>query len=102
MTSCAIVPAVKVFGVEQMPAKDGGGDTARPENGRRKMLPYRVFVAGAPCDIAVYSSVKAGSVAVGEYRGMQIEVRATHALEAAEAWARAANKFSQRNSPQSP
>jgi len=57
-----------------------------------KMIPYRVFVAGIPCDIAVYSRSKNVSIAVGEYRGKQIEVRRASAISAAEAWAKAAER----------
>jgi hypothetical protein len=57
------------------------------------MIPFRVFVAGIPCDIAVYSRSKTVSIAVGEYRGRrQIEVRRASAIGAAEAWAKAAER----------
>ena len=56
------------------------------------MIPFRVFVAGTPCDIAVYSRSKTAAIAVGEYRGRQIEVRSTSAIDAAEAWAKAAER----------
>ena len=56
------------------------------------MIPFRVFVAGIPCDIAVYSRSKTAAIAVGEYRGRQIEVRSTSAIDAAEAWAKAAER----------
>ncbi len=55
-------------------------------------IPFRVFVAGIPCDIAVYSRSKTVSIAVGEYRGRQIEVRSASAIDAAEAWAKAAER----------
>jgi hypothetical protein len=38
------------------------------------MVPYRVFVAGLSCDIAVYSTLKSDCVAVGDYRGKHIKV----------------------------
>ena len=56
------------------------------------MIPYRVFVAGIPCEIAVYSRLKNVSIAVGEYRGRKIEVRRASAISAAEAWAKAAER----------
>jgi len=59
-----------------------------------RMVPFRVFVAGAPCDIAVYSRAKTGSTAVGQYAGQQIEVEGVDAISAAEAWARAARHAS--------
>jgi len=55
-----------------------------------RMIPYRVFVDGAACDIAVYSSSNAASIAVGAHRGRQIEVGGKSAIDAAEAWAKAA------------
>ena len=54
------------------------------------IIPYRVFVAGTPCDIAVYAKSETVSIAVGEYRGRKIEVRKSNAIDAAEAWAKAA------------
>ena len=60
------------------------------------MVPYRVFVAGLPCDIAVYSTLKSDCVAVGDYRGKRIEVGGTDAITAADAWTRAATGLSRR------
>jgi hypothetical protein len=57
------------------------------------MVPYRVFVAGIACDIAVYSKSKAVSIAVGKYKGRQIEVRSASAIGAADAWVKAAERF---------
>ena len=77
-----------------MPGKDcsPGALADKPVSG--PMVPYRVFVAGLPCDIAVYSTLKSDCVAVGEYRGKHIEVRGADALSAADAWTRAARGLS--------
>ena len=55
-----------------MPCKNCSTDAHadQPETGR--MVSYRVFVGGLPYDIAVYSTLKSESVAVGEYRGKHI------------------------------
>ncbi len=76
-----------------MPRKDCSTDglADRPISG--PMVPYRVFVVGVPCDIAVYSTLKPDCIAVGEYRGKHIEVRGADALGAADAWTRAATDF---------
>ena len=63
------------------------------------MVPYRVFVAGLPCDIAIYSTLKSDCVAVGEYRAKHIEVRGADALSAADAWTRAARSFEANEVP---
>ncbi len=55
----------------------------------RPMVPYRVFVAGFPCDIAVYSTSKS-CIAVGVYRGKCIKVSGADALSAVDAWTKAA------------
>ena len=54
------------------------------------MVPYRVSVAGVPCDIAIYSNLKSDCVVVGEYRAMHIEIGGADALIAADAWIRTA------------
>jgi hypothetical protein len=59
--------------------------------GDRK-VPFRIFVAGTPCDIVVYSRSKTVSIAVGEYSGKQIEVRGASPIGAGEAWAKAAER----------
>ena len=73
-----------------MPRKDCSTDALADKSVSGPMVPYRVFVAGLPCDIAVYSTLKSDCVAVGDYRGKQIEVRGADALSAADAWTRAA------------
>ena len=50
----------------------------------RKIVPYRVFVAGLPNDIVVYSASKSESVAVGEYGGEHVRGSGANALNAAE------------------
>jgi hypothetical protein len=54
------------------------------------MIPFRVFVAGAPCDIAVHAKPEGDAVAVGEFNGKEIKVRRESAIAAATAWAKAA------------
>jgi hypothetical protein len=77
-----------------MPRKECSTDglADRPISG--PMVPYRAFVVGVPCDIAVYSTLKSDCIAVGEYRGKHIEVRGADALGAADAWTRAATGLS--------
>ena len=80
-----------------MPGKDcsTGALPDNPVSG--PMVPYRVFVAGWPCDIAVYSTLKSDCVAVGKYRGKRIEVSGADALTAVDAWTRAARGLSRSN-----
>jgi len=68
-----------------MPGKDCslGALPDKPVSG--PMVPYRVFVASLPCDIAVYSTLESDSVAVGKYRGKRVD-----------AWTRAARALSSR------
>jgi hypothetical protein len=67
----------------------------------RKIVPYRVFVAGLPNDIVVYSASKSESVAVGEYGGEHVRGSGANALNAAEAWAKAAKALSELRDPAS-
>ena len=60
------------------------------EGGR--IISYRVFVAGNPCDIVVSSRSNMGWIGAGEYQGKRIEVSAASAIDAAEAWVKAAEK----------
>ena len=73
-----------------MPRKDCSTEQLADKSISGPIVPYRVFVAGLPCDIAIYSTLKSDCVAVGEYRGKRIEVRGADALSAADAWTRAA------------
>jgi hypothetical protein len=73
-----------------MPRKDCSTEQLADNSISGPMVPYRVFVAGLPCDIAIYSTVKSHCVAVGKYRAKHIEVRGADALSAADAWTRAA------------
>jgi hypothetical protein len=73
-----------------MPRKDCSNGQLPDASISGSMLPFRVFVADLPCDIAIYSTLKSDCVAVGEYRAKHIEVRGADALSAADAWIRAA------------
>jgi hypothetical protein len=73
-----------------MPRKNCSTEALVDKSVSGPMVPYRVFVAGLSCDIAVYSALKSDCVAVGDYRGKHIEVRGADALSAADAWTRAA------------
>ena len=57
-----------------------------------------------PYDIVVYSASKSQSVAVGEYGGEHVQARGANALNAAEAWTKAAKALSElrdlANSPE--
>jgi hypothetical protein len=50
-----------------MPRKECSTDALGDESVSGPMVPYRAFVAGLPCDIAVYSTLKSDCVAVGDY-----------------------------------
>ena len=50
-----------------MPGRDNPTNALPQEKERRKIVPYRVFVAGLPYDIVVYLASKSESVAVGEF-----------------------------------
>jgi hypothetical protein len=76
-----------------MPRKDCSTEQLADKSISGPMVPYRVFVAGLPCDIAIYSTLKSDCVAVGEYRAKHIEVRGADALSAADAWTRAARRL---------
>ena len=76
-----------------MPRKDCSTEQLADNSISGPMVPYRVFVAGFPCDIAIHSTLKSDCVAVGEYRAKHIEVRGADALSAADAWTRAARKL---------
>ena len=73
-----------------MPRKDCSTEQLADKSISGPMVPYRVFVGGLPCDIAIYSTSKSDCVAVGEYRAKHMEVRGADALSAADAWTRAA------------
>jgi hypothetical protein len=79
-----------------MPGKDcsTGALPDNPVSG--PMVPYRVFVAGLPCDIAVYLTLESDSLAVGKYRGRRIEVSGADPLAAVDARTRAARGLSSR------
>lgn len=79
-----------------MPGKDCslGALPDKPVSG--PMVPYRVFVASLPCDIAVYSTLESDFVAVGKYWGKRIEVSGADPLAAVDAWTRAARALSSR------
>ncbi len=79
-----------------MPDKHSSTDALADTPVSGPTVPYRVFVAGLPCDIAVYSTLKSDWVAVGEYKGKHIQVREADALSAADAWTRAARRLSRR------
>ena len=81
---------------DAMPSKDYSTDALADNPMSGPMVPHRVFVAGLPCDIAVYSTLKTDCVAVGDYRGKRIEIRGADALTAADAWTRAATELSRR------
>ena len=55
-----------------------------------RMIPFRVFVGGMPCDITVYSNGRGEFVAAGGYRGKQIEIKGASAISAAHAWSKSA------------
>ena len=78
-----------------MPGRDNPTSARPHKKERREIVPYRVFVAGLPCDIVVYSGSKFKSVAVGEYGGKHLQARAANALNAAEAWTKAAKALSE-------
>ena len=78
-----------------MPGRDNPTNALPHKKERREIVPYRVFVAGLPYDIVVYSASKSESVAVGEYGGEHVQARGTNALNAAEAWTKAAKALSE-------
>ena len=78
-----------------MPGRDNPTNALPQKKERRKIVPYRVFVAGLPYDIVVYSASKSESVAVGEFGGEHVKAMGANALNAAEAWTKAAKALSE-------
>jgi hypothetical protein len=78
-----------------MPGRDNPTNALPHKKERREIVPYRVFVAGLPYDIVVYSTSKSESVAVGEFAGEHVQASGANALDAAEAWTKAAKALSE-------
>jgi len=78
-----------------MPGRDNPTSALPHKEEPREIVPYRVFVAGLPCDIVVYSASKSESIAVGEFGGEHVQARGANALNAAETWTKAAKALSE-------